>query len=92
MQQLVQSGYAADIILAIMVGEAVVVLYLLRARGVGTKAGFLGNLIAGASLVLALKFALQGMEWSVITLLLVVALAGHLVDLLWRLTVARRPT
>jgi hypothetical protein len=87
MQNFVESGYVTDLILAVMLCEMVLVMYLLRSRGAGTLAGFLGNLAAGASLVIALRLALQDAGWLEILAFLVVALAGHIFDLMWRLDV-----
>lgn len=91
-QTLVQSGRVVDIILLVMLAEAALVLYLLRARGMLSLAGMVGNLTAGASLVLALRLALQDAGWMPIAMLLLVALASHLVDLICRLaTTSRQP-
>lgn len=89
LEQIVQSGRIADIILMIMLAEAVVLLYLWRNETLSSRVGIIGNLIAGASLVLAMRMALQEASWLAIAGCLLLALAGHLIDLAGRLRVMR---
>lgn len=89
MEHLVQSGRIADIILMIMLAEVVFLLYLWRNETLSSRVGIIGNLIAGASLVLAMRMALQDAGWLAVSVCLLLALAGHLIDLAGRLRVMR---
>ncbi len=84
MQELFQSGRVADIILAVMVIEAVVLgaRSLRGGRGPGVVE-ILANLAAGACLVMALRAALTGAPYPIIGAFLMGSFAAHLVDL-WR--------
>ena len=76
------SGRVADLILCVMVVEALVLVILHLRTGQGLHpTAFLGNLIAGVGLVLALRGALLHAGWIWIALALAVALVGHGVDL-----------
>lgn len=82
MAQLFTSGRIADILLAIIVIEAVAISAYWRATGRGiAPRDLLPNLIAGAMLVLALRFALVGMDWTWIAGALAAAGAASVVDL-----------
>jgi len=75
-QWLFESGHAADIVLAVLAAEAV----LLRLRGwrVAELAGLLGP---AALIVLGLRAALIGTDWYWIALPVALAFPLHLVDL-----------
>lgn len=89
MESLFNSGTIADIILAVMVVEGLVLLALrgqlrgLRPRDV---AGMLG---AGLFLILALRAVMTGAAWQWTAMFLTAAFVAHLLDL-WRQLV-RRP-
>ena len=90
MEQLFTSGRIADVVLVIMAAEAVLLLYLGRPWSGWGFAGLLGNLLAGASLVVALKIALIGGDWILVAFALIASLVGHLADVLSRLRSRRR--
>ncbi len=85
MEQLFTSGRIADVVLVIMAAEALLLLYLGRPWTGWGLSGLLGNLFAGASLVVALKIALTGGDWLFVAFALVASLIGHLADVLSRL-------
>ncbi len=73
--------WLADVVLACLLVEGAVLLWLWRARGRGVPPGpLLGFLGAGVALALALRAALAGAAWHWVALWL--ALAG-LAHLLW---------
>ena len=85
MQDLFASGRIGDLILAVLVAEAVL-LALLHARwglGPGLRR-MAANLVAGAALVVALRGALAGSDWMWIAIALSVALLAHATDLIGR--------
>lgn len=90
MEQLFSSGRIADLILAIMAIEAVGILMLGGPWNGWGLAGLLGNLAAGAALVVALRFALTGGDWTLVAAALVCSLIGHLVDVGSRLRSRRQ--
>lgn len=86
MQSLVQdlftSGRVVDLVLLVMVLEAVVlgVHHRRTGRGIGFV-DLLTNMASGACLLLALRAALTGMSWVWIGAALTASFAGHLFDL-----------
>ena len=80
-------GSAVDMILALMLIEALVLAaYRWRTRrGIAIR-DLVGMLLAGAFLLLALRAALTGGSWSQIAVWLLAALIAHLADLArrWR--------
>jgi hypothetical protein len=76
-EQLFANGHAADIILGVLLLEAV---WLRRAHGWGwgALAGLLGS---AALIVLGLRAALTGADWWWIALPLAASLPLHLIDL-----------
>jgi hypothetical protein len=79
-----------DAILALVALEAAGVLAYRRfTRSGPTPAAFLCNLLAGASLLLALRHALAGASPALIAGALAVALLAHLADLALRWNVAQ---
>lgn len=92
---IIASGRIADLVLGLLVLEAVLLLAYRRRTGRGIPAAvLLPNLLAGACLVLALRGALTGAHWGWTALALLAALAAHLLDIgaLWRsLGAERRP-
>jgi hypothetical protein len=75
------SGHAADLILAVLLGEAV---WLRAGRRWGWGA-ILGLLGPAALIVLGLKAALTGADWWWIALPLAASLPLHIIDLRTRL-------
>lgn len=77
---LFDSGRAADIVLAIMLAEA---LWLVARRG-WPLAAALTLLLPGALIVLALRVALTGHDWRWIALPLMLSFPVHLADVAQR--------
>lgn len=74
-----------EVILALVVIEAVVLTLLWRFRGIGVAtARLLPTLAAGGFLLLALRDALAGAAWHRIWLWLALSLVAHGVDLVGR--------
>lgn len=87
MAELFASGRIYDFILAGMALEAAGLLLLYRWRGRGVlPARLLPNLFSGMCLLLALRVGVGGAWWGWVSLLLLGALAFHVVDLkrAWR--------
>jgi len=85
MEDLFASGQIIDFILILVGFEAAAILVLRVVKGIGpAPLPFLINLVAGASLMLALRNALVGAQWTWIAPCLIVSLGAHLSDLLWR--------
>jgi hypothetical protein len=87
MATLFTSGHIADVVLAVMLIEAVVLITVFNKnkRGIAPTR-VIASLGAGVALVLALRAALTGAGWPWIALALSAALVAHLVDLYWRWT------
>ncbi len=87
MENFFASGRVADVILAVMIAEflALAILHGRTGRGVPPR-DLLVMLLAGGSLVLALRAVLTGAGWPVAAACLVLALVAHLADLArrWR--------
>ena len=82
MEQFFRSGLVADVILAVMIAEALLLLVYRKMTGRGLVATDLfAMLLAGACLVLALRAALTGSQWPVVASFLAAALIAHLTDL-----------
>ena len=75
------SGHAADLILAVLLAEAV----WLRVGRRGDRRAVLGLLGPAALIVLGLRAALTGADWWWIALPLGLSLPLHLMDLRFRL-------
>jgi hypothetical protein len=82
MDALFAGGRVIDLILGLMVLEAIAfaALYYLRGKGI-SPARLLPNLLAGACLMLALRASLTAAGTTVIGGWLALGLVGHLVDL-----------
>jgi hypothetical protein len=92
-QALFDSGRVIDLIVALMVVEAIVLTALHRRTGRGiAPARLWPNLLAGAFLMLALRASLTGAGAAAIGSFLFLGLLGHLVDLAlrWPHDAARR--
>lgn len=83
-QAFVEAGTAVDLILIILLLEAVVLVFALRA-GWARVLTILAALLPGACLLMALRSALSGDGWVAISLWLALSFPLHLVD------IARRP-
>jgi hypothetical protein len=82
MTALFASGHIVDLILLLVLLEAVVLAVWHRRTGLGiAPAALAGILSAGAALLLALRAALVGAWWGWIAAPLLVALLAHLFDL-----------
>jgi hypothetical protein len=80
--ELLGGGRIADLVLAVLLIEAVALTaYHRRTRRGLVPAAVVLNLAAGAALLLALRGALVGAGWGWIALALAGALAAHLADL-----------
>jgi hypothetical protein len=75
---LFRNGYIADIVLAVMLLEAVV---LLAWRGAVNARAVLALLLPGACLVFALRAALTGAHWTWIAVALTLAFVAHVADI-----------
>jgi hypothetical protein len=82
LESLVRTGRVADILIAVMVIEALVLIGYRIARGRGFAIPYvISNLVAGLFLVLALKSALTDSSWVWTALSLAAAGISHAVDL-----------
>ncbi len=82
MSALFASGGVADLILALTALEGLVLVAYYRGTGRGVAPGdVLGNLLAGAFLLLALRCALVGAWWGWAALCLLLSLVAHVADL-----------
>ncbi|MGK7861267.1 hypothetical protein [Falsiroseomonas sp. E2-1-a4] len=80
------SGHVADLVLAVLVVEAVLLFAWHRRTGRGlAPLALAGLVLPGVALVLALRAALVGAGWGLVAAALVAALAAHLFDLAVRL-------
>lgn len=79
------SGHIFDLILGMMVLEAILLGVYCHSRQRGLAAlGLLANLVAGASLLLAMRLTLTQAGGELIGLCLALALVAHLLDLVSR--------
>jgi hypothetical protein len=80
--ELFSSGRAADIIIAVLVIEALILFAIYRRTGRGLKPVLIAsNLASGLCLVLALKGALTDAHWTSISMWLLAGFAAHGADL-----------
>lgn len=85
MSSLFESGRIVDLILLLMLAEALVLIALAQVwRARLPLAGLLSNLAAGAFLILALRAVLTESGWLVAGVWLTMALFAHVVDLAQR--------
>lgn len=86
MQDLFASGRIIDIIAVLVLVElaALAIHHYVTGRGLDPRA-ILANLAAGLSLMLAVRAALVGAEWTWIAGCLIAALIAHVADLASRL-------
>ncbi len=82
MKDLIASGRVVDAIVVFMAREALGLIRLGRRGRRGPRPlGVIAALLPGFFLLLALRAALRGGSWRQIAVILVLALATHLVDL-----------
>jgi hypothetical protein len=82
MEDFFRSGLLADVILFVMIAEAVFLLVYRKVTGRGlAPTDLFSMLLAGGCLVLALRAVLTGSSWPVVMLFLLAALIAHLTDL-----------
>jgi len=86
------SGRAIDLILAVVAIEAVVLVALQRKAGRGLPpVDLLGQLLAGAMLLLALRCALTGADYRWTALFLAASFPAHVLDMVQRWRSRRNP-
>jgi hypothetical protein len=87
MQGLFDSGHIVDVILVVMAVEALVLVLGKQRTGYGLSLrDTLSILLPGLGLMLALRAALSGQDWTIVALFLLASLVAHLADLWRRLT------
>jgi hypothetical protein len=84
MQQLIESGRIADVILAIIMLELVGLLVLRHMLKRGPKLlDVIGTLLSGVFLIAALRSGITGAHWTITASFLLAALLSHVFDI-WR--------
>jgi hypothetical protein len=82
MAEWIASGHIVDLILAVMIAEAIGLLLIWRWRRMGiAPVPLLANLAAGACVMVALRAALTGASPATLASLLGLSFAAHLIDL-----------
>ena len=90
MEQFVNSGQVATVMLVVLAIEvAVAGYYFWRRQKTFLLFSFVANALAGASLVLALRAALQHSGWLFVAIYLLGGLLAHLADVVLRLIASR---
>lgn len=90
LEQFVVSGHVAGVILVVLAIEvAAFGWYFWRKQRTFLLLSFAANGLAGASLVLALRAALQQSGWLFVAIYLLGGLLAHLADVVLRLTATR---
>ena len=90
MEHFVASGQIASVILvALAIEVAVAGYYFWRRQRTFLLLSFVANGLAGASLVLALRAALQQSGWLFVAIYLLGGLLAHLADVVLRLNATR---
>lgn len=89
MTDLLATGFAEgripQLIALLVIGEALLLLWLWRSRGIGiAPRALLGSLASGALLMLAIAAALRDAPWWDVAILLLLSLIAHLADLALR--------
>lgn len=85
MEELFASGRIIDLVLVLILLEVAALPWLLRQLGSPvTLKNLLPNILAGAALMLALRFSLTGFDWPWIAGAMLGALLAHLYDLIRR--------
>jgi len=84
MTEFITSGRAIDLVLLMVLLEAIALTAYKRKTGRGVAGlDLIANLLAGACLMLAVRGALTGASWQWIALFMSAALLAHMADL-WR--------
>ena len=87
MAELFNSGRVVDLILLLVAAEGVALWVWHRRSGRGPSGlALIPNLVSGASLMLALRFALTGSSWIWIAVMMLCSLVAHGFDVMnrWR--------
>lgn len=87
MEQFFANGYAGDVVLVVLAIEA----FWLKSRG-NIWADIIPALLPAVLMMIALRAALTGMTWPIISLPLALAFPVHLYDLRRRNMLKRSPT
>jgi len=88
----IESGSLPRLIARLVALEAVLLVWLWRARGLGIDPrAIIGNLASGACLMLTVGAALARAPWWDVAILLVLSLVAHLADLALRWQGAKTP-
>jgi len=78
-------GRIPQLIALLVIGEALLLLWLWRSRGIGiAPRALLGSLASGALLMLTIAAALRDAPWWDVAILLLLSLIAHLADLALR--------
>jgi RsiW-degrading membrane proteinase PrsW (M82 family) len=85
LQNLIVSGRVVDLVLAVMVVEALLLWFYHRSTGKGlTAVEIIITMLAGVFLLIAMRAALTGGDWTLIAMCLTASFAVHLTDLALR--------
>jgi hypothetical protein len=85
MATLFDSGRIVDLVLAIVAAETIVLIVLNRITGRGpAPSAVVVTALSGVFLMLALRAALTGRDWTAVSLPLLGAFAAHIADLWMR--------
>lgn len=89
MSEFFASGRAVDVVLAVVVVEVLVLARFRRHVGIAPR-DWIGQVLAGVFLVLAVRSALTGADWRWTASLLLASLPAHLYDMGRRIRAARK--
>jgi hypothetical protein len=93
MNEFLSSGLAIDLVLVVVALEIIAIFTIPRLRAFGfTPIDVLGQLLAGAMLLLAVRCALTQAPWPWTALFLAASFPAHLFDLSRRVRAKRRST
>jgi|GWRWMinimDraft_16_1066024.scaffolds.fasta_scaffold17249_1 hypothetical protein len=84
MQEFILSGQAVDLVLLVIVIEFLVLVALRRSAWRRASIDLVLALMPGALLLLAVRFALTGADWSWVALAIAASFPFHLMDLVRR--------
>jgi len=84
MQEFILSGQAVDVVLLVIAIEFLVLIALRRRAWRRASIDLVFALMPGALLLLAVRFALTGADWSWVALAIALSFPFHLVDLVRR--------
>ncbi|MDP3493239.1 MAG: hypothetical protein Q8R82_08990 [Hyphomonadaceae bacterium] len=84
MQDFILSGQAIDVVLLVIVIEFVILVALRRKVWKRTVVDLIFALMPGALLLIAVRFALTGADWTWIALAIALSFPFHLIDLVRR--------